>query len=60
MEEVFKNSKNPDRMKRFRDRGSSAAWYESGDAVTSAEKRKDRELRERVVREGGWRYEPAT
>ncbi|KAK5126078.1 hypothetical protein LTR85_011433 [Meristemomyces frigidus] len=58
MEEVFKNGKNADRLKRFRDRGSSAAWVETGDAVTSAEKRRDMEGRERVVREGGWRYEP--
>lgn len=58
MDEVFKNSKNQERLKRFRERGSSAMWVESGDAVTSAEKKKDMELRERVVREGGWRYEP--
>jgi len=31
---------------------------ETGDAVTSAEKRRDMEMRERVVRDGGWRYEP--
>lgn len=59
MDEVFKNGKNQDRLKRFRDRGSSAAWVETGDAVTSAEKRRDMEMRERVVREGGWRFEPA-
>jgi len=58
MDEVFKGGKNPDRLKRLRDRGSSAAWVESGDAVTSAEKRRDMELRERVVREGAWRFEP--
>ena len=58
MEEVFKNGKNQDRLKRFRERGSSAMWVETGDAVTSAEKRRDMELRERVVRDGGWRYEP--
>lgn len=58
MDEVFRNGKNQDRLKKFRDRGSSAAWVESGDAVTSAEKRRDMEMRERVVREGGWRYEP--
>jgi hypothetical protein len=33
-------------------------WVESGDAVTSAEKKRDMELRERVARDGGWRYEP--
>lgn len=58
MDEVFKNSKNPERAKKFRDRGSSAMWVETGDAVTSAEKRKDMEMRERVARDGGWRYEP--
>ncbi|EME83735.1 C-type lectin [Pseudocercospora fijiensis CIRAD86] len=58
MDEVFKNSKNQERLKRFRERGSSAMWVETGDAVTSAEKKRDMELRERVVREGGWRYEP--
>ncbi|KAK4552018.1 hypothetical protein LTR86_010695 [Recurvomyces mirabilis] len=57
MEEVFKGGKNAERMKRFRDRGSSAAWVESGDAVTSAEKRRDFEGRERLVREGGWRFD---
>lgn len=59
MDEVFKNGKNQERLKKFRDRGSSAAWVETGDAVTSAEKRRDMEMRERVVREGGWRFEPA-
>lgn len=58
MEEVFRNGKNQERLKKLRDRSSSAAWVLNGDAVTSAEKRKDMELRERVVREGGWRYEP--
>jgi hypothetical protein len=57
MEEIFKNSKNPERMKKFRDRSSSAMWVQNGDAVTSAEKRRDMEGRERVAREGGWRYE---
>ncbi len=58
MEEVFRNGKNPERMKKFRDRTSSAMWVQTGDAITSAEKRKDMEVRERVAREGGWRYEP--
>lgn len=57
MEEVFRNGKNQERLKKFRDRTSSAAWVQNGDAVTSAEKRRDMELRERVVREGGWRYD---
>lgn len=59
MEEVFKGGKNADRVKKFRDRGSSARWVESGDAVTSAEKRKDMEGRERLYKDGGWRYEPS-
>ena len=59
MEEVFKGGKNAERLKRFRDRTSSAQWVESGDQVTSAEKRKDMMMRERVVRDGGWRYEPS-
>ena len=58
MEEVFRNGKNQERLKKLRDRSSSAAWVLNGDAVTSAEKRKDMELRERVARDGGWRYEP--
>ncbi|KAF2766252.1 hypothetical protein EJ03DRAFT_183761 [Teratosphaeria nubilosa] len=58
MDEVFKNGKNQERLKRFRERGSSAMWVETGDAVTSAEKRRDMEVRERVAREGGWSYEP--
>ena len=58
MEEVFRNGKNQERLKKLRDRSSSAAWVLNGDAVTSAEKRKDMQLRERVAREGGWRYEP--
>jgi len=56
MDEVFKNSKNPDRMKRFRDRGESALWTETGDAVTSAEKKRDREMRAKVARDGGWTF----
>lgn len=56
MEEVFRNSKNPERLKKFRDRGSSARWVDTGDAVTKEEKLKDREMRARVVKEGGWRF----
>jgi len=56
MEEVFKGAKNQERLKRFRDRGSSAMWHETGDAVTSEEKRRDMEARERVYKEGGWSY----
>ncbi|KAM0718440.1 hypothetical protein Q7P37_005510 [Cladosporium fusiforme] len=56
MEEVFKGAKNQERLKRFRDRGSSAMWVETGDAVTTAEKQRDMEARERVYKEGGWSY----
>lgn len=56
MEEVFKGAKNQERLKRFRDRGSSAMWHETGDAVTSEEKKRDMEARERVYKEGGWSY----
>lgn len=56
MDEVFKKT-DPSRLRRLRDRGESALWKESGDAVTSAEKRRDMELREKVVRNQGWTYE---
>lgn len=56
MDEVFKGGK-ADRLKRFRDRGSSARWVETGDAVTTEEKNKDREMRARVVKEGGWNFQ---
>ncbi|KAK5175857.1 uncharacterized protein LTR77_000997 [Saxophila tyrrhenica] len=60
MEEVFRNGKNAERLKKFRDRSSSAMWVQTGDAITSAEKRRDMEVRERVAREGGWRYAPGS
>ncbi|KAF2719500.1 hypothetical protein K431DRAFT_339969 [Polychaeton citri CBS 116435] len=56
MDEVFKGSKNQERLRRLRERGSSAMWVQNGDAVTQEEKKKDREMREKVVREGGWRF----
>lgn len=58
MDDVFRggDKKHQDRIRRYRDRGESALWTESGDAVTSAEKRKDREARERVARDGGWTF----
>jgi hypothetical protein len=59
MEEVFRNGKNQERLKKLRDRSSSAAWVLNGDAVTSAEKRRDMELRARVAREGAWKYDPS-
>jgi hypothetical protein len=55
MEEIFaKGSK--DRLKRLRDRTSSANWALSGDGLTLEEVRADREQRERMRIEGGWRY----
>jgi hypothetical protein len=53
MEEVFKNSK--DRLKKFRDRTSSANWG-GADRLTEEERKKDRELRERLMDDGGWDY----
>lgn len=54
MEKVFPNK---ERHKRFRQRTSSAYW--ANDEVTSEEKRKEREARERLVRDGGWTYNPS-
>ena len=45
-----------ERLKKFRDRTSSANWN-GADALTEEERRKDWEARERLVREGGWRFE---
>lgn len=53
MEEVFKGSK---KEKKFRDRTSSALWV--NDRVTEEERRRDREARERMFREGGWSFNP--
>ncbi|KAF2458584.1 hypothetical protein BDY21DRAFT_340646 [Lineolata rhizophorae] len=52
MEEIFKNK---DRQKRFRDRTSSANWSGS-DRLTEEERKKDREGRAKLVRDGGWTY----
>ncbi|KAF1808689.1 hypothetical protein P152DRAFT_485238 [Eremomyces bilateralis CBS 781.70] len=52
MEEIFKNK---DRHKRFRDRTSSANWS-GNDRLTEEERRKDREAREKLVKEGGWSF----
>ncbi|KAH9864027.1 hypothetical protein J1614_009960 [Plenodomus biglobosus] len=54
MEKVFPNK---ERHKRFRERTSSAFW--ANDEVTAEEKRKEKEARERLVREGGWTYNPS-
>ncbi|KIV95014.1 hypothetical protein PV10_02722 [Exophiala mesophila] len=55
MEEIFAKG-NKERLKRLRDRTSSANWAMSGDGLTLEEVRADREQRERMRREGGWRY----
>ncbi|KAF2844875.1 inner centromere protein-like protein [Plenodomus tracheiphilus IPT5] len=54
MEKVFPNK---ERHKRFRERTSSAFW--ANDEVTAEEKRKEKEARERLVREGAWTYNPS-
>lgn len=55
MEEVFKNK---ERHKKFRDRTSSAVW--TNDRVTEEERRRDREARERLIKEGGWTFQPTS
>lgn len=55
MEEIFAKG-NKERLKRLRDRTSSANWAISGDGLTLEEVRADREQRERMRRDGGWRY----
>jgi hypothetical protein len=52
MEEIFKNK---DRHKRFRDRTSSANWA-GNDRLTEEERKRDREGRERLMKDGGWTY----
>lgn len=55
MEEVFRNK---ERHKRFRERTSSAVW--ANDKVTEEERRKDREARERLIKDGGWTFQPGS
>ncbi|KAF2765393.1 hypothetical protein EJ03DRAFT_385347 [Teratosphaeria nubilosa] len=38
--------------------GSSAVRVEMGDVIVLGDQRRDLEKRERVAKEGGWRYEP--
>lgn len=54
MEQVFPNK---ERHKRFRERTSSAYWVH--DQVTDEEKKKEREARERLYRDGAWTYNPS-
>jgi hypothetical protein len=51
MEEVFRNK---ERQKKFRDRTSSAQWH--ADRLTEEERVKDREAREKMMRDGGWSF----
>lgn len=53
LEEVFRGT-NKDRLRRFRERTSSANWNLSGDGLTSEEVHRDRIGRETVRRNGGW------
>lgn len=55
MEEIFAKG-NKERLKRMRERTSSANWAFSGDGLTVEEVRADREQREKMRIEGGWRY----
>ncbi|EEH16744.2 hypothetical protein PABG_06831 [Paracoccidioides brasiliensis Pb03] len=55
MEEIFKDNK--DRLKRFRDRTSSANWG-GPDGLTQAEIKWDIEQRERLKKNGGWTFAP--
>lgn len=53
MEEIFKDNK--DRLRKFRDRTSSANWG-GADGLTVEEIRWDIEQRERLKRNGGWSF----
>lgn len=56
MEQVFQNK---DRHKQFRPRTSSANWSGT-DQLTEEDRRKDREARERMMRDGGWQFHLGT
>ena len=55
MEEIFAKGTHKDRLKRLRDRTSSARWIENGDVLTKEEVEKDKIARDRIRGEGGWR-----
>jgi hypothetical protein len=55
MEEVFGRGSSKERMKKFRERTSSANWN-GADRLTEEERRKDRKARERLMRDGGWDF----
>jgi hypothetical protein len=54
MEEVF-NRGSKERLKKFRERTSSANWN-GADRLTEEERRKDRQARERLMKDGGWDF----
>lgn len=54
LEELFPDK--PERFAKFRERTSSGFWEH--DKVTTAEKKKAREAQERLVRNGGWTFNP--
>lgn len=54
MEAMFPNK---ERHKRFRERTSSAFWH--NDQITEEDRRKEREARERLARDGAWSYNPS-
>lgn len=55
MEELFKGNK--ERIIKFRKRTSSANWS-GADALTEEERKKDIEARAKLVRDGGWTFNP--
>jgi hypothetical protein len=55
MEEVFSRGSSKERLKKFRERTSSANWN-GADRLTEEERRKDRKARERLMRDGGWDF----
>ncbi|KAB8349618.1 hypothetical protein FH972_023638 [Carpinus fangiana] len=55
MEEIFKGNK--ERIVKFRKRTSSANWS-GADRLTEEERRRDFEAREKLVRDGGWTFNP--
>ncbi|KAF2096680.1 hypothetical protein NA57DRAFT_78278 [Rhizodiscina lignyota] len=52
MDEIFKNK---ERAKRWRERTSSANWN-GADRLTEEERRRDKEGREKMMKEGGWTF----
>lgn len=61
IEEIFAkggsgSNSSKDRFNKLRQRTSSANWITSGDGLTIEEVRADREMRERMRIQGGWRY----